>query len=666
MQKNIQRKQVQQVKISKVSTWDSRFGASISPHVITLKKSSYQETEMPFVKESGHERVSLNLKTKIRDKKSGKQLRFRLKFPPLPKPHLPRWEFASLSGIAVFLIISSLLISPLQAFSYFEETKKNERDRLALLGNYFKDIEKGIAREDEIATIYKTTSERITQWLPFLTKIPWIENNTKVILKDLHENFPKISLMGELFLRIFTEPEERRYLIFFQNNHEIRPTGGFLGSFLFVSLKNGKVERLEIPTGGTYDLNGQLSTLTLSPEPLHVINARWQCQDMNWFFDFPTSAQKMKKCYEKSRGETVDGVVAINASILPELFTLLGPFTDPPTGEILTSENILSFLENRIQVESYTRGEAPKQILEDLFPQIISRVQTLPFSQWQAVAKVFLGGLQRREIQLYSRESSIQKNITQLGWAGNILEKQGDYLAVVHSNIGGEKTDAVIEENILHKTIVEEDGALLNEVSITRKHRGIEGELFTGVANQDYIRVYVPYGAAFLSASGFDISPDFEEDPEMPFYERDEELSRIEGTSWIDPESQTKIYDESGKTVFGNWVILLPGEEKTATIRYRLPFKLPIVSRERNFFAKLFHSENNDTVSYRFYAQRQSGMEKQSLVKEMKYPSQFSPQALLPEEIVKTKPGEIMFDLDPFTKDAYSFIMFSFAYGRSK
>ncbi len=655
-------KQKSQIKIHRVDTWDSRFISGVSPHVLRLKKNTeHTDTFADFYskkkKRSSDDFLFLNKKNQ-----RTKKWKFSLNIFHWKKP---QWEYVSLATMATFMFVAFILIAPLHVFSFFEETKKTEVERFSLLAQYVADINKGIPRQKEIAELYKTSSDEISKWLPLITKIPWIEDTHQIFFENLAKNFPQLSLMGEFFLHILTDPTEKNYLIFFQNNQEIRPTGGFLGSFLFVSIKNGKIERMELPSGGTYDLNGQLKHLIFSPEPLRVINARWECQDMNWFFDFPTSAKKMKECYEEARGETIDGVLVFNASLLPPFISLLGDIEDPSTGKILTSENILSFLTARIEIESYARSEAPKQVLQDLLPRIIERVHAFSFQEYQGVLKLFFDGLMRREIQMYVEDASFQKLITQLGWSGTMLRTEGDYLAVVHSNIGGEKTDGVIHEDIVETTLIEEDGTIVDTVNITRSHRGQLGDLFTGVVNTDYVRVYVPFGSTFLSGTGFDSEPLFEENRDTYLYVKDKDISHIESSSWIDPESGTKIYDELGKTVFANWMILEPGETKTTTLRYRLPYKLPFVSMEKDFISRIFHPEKDDLLPYNFYLQRQSGMEQQTFRKEIEYPAQkFILKTSDPMPPIFSTQGKATFDLGPFTKDLYSFIIFSLSYGR--
>ncbi|MBI2636763.1 MAG: DUF4012 domain-containing protein, partial [Parcubacteria group bacterium] len=72
---------------------------------------------------------------------------------------------------------------------------------------------------------------------------------------------------------------DRRYVVLFQNNNELRPAGGFIGSLAFVDVRGGKVTNIEVPGGGAYDFQGYLSEHVLAPKPLSLINARWELQD---------------------------------------------------------------------------------------------------------------------------------------------------------------------------------------------------------------------------------------------------------------------------------------------------------------------------------------------------------------------------------------------------
>ncbi|MEK9152448.1 MAG: DUF4012 domain-containing protein, partial [Patescibacteria group bacterium] len=131
----------------------------------------------------------------------------------------------------------------------------------------------------------------------------------------------------------------RRYLTVFQNNAELRATGGFIGSFALLDVKKGEIKNIDMPGGGSYDLQGSLKSNYAAPQPLRLINPRWQFQDANWSPDFATSAQTISWFYGKSGGPSVDGVIAINASFMEKLLEVTGPIEMPEYGKTVTSRN---------------------------------------------------------------------------------------------------------------------------------------------------------------------------------------------------------------------------------------------------------------------------------------------------------------------------------------
>src|SRR3989339_149844 len=55
-------------------------------------------------------------------------------------------------------------------------------------------------------------------------------------------------------LKIFLGFEiDKRYMLVFQNNTEMRASGGFMGSFAVIDFADGQITNLDVPGGGTYD-----------------------------------------------------------------------------------------------------------------------------------------------------------------------------------------------------------------------------------------------------------------------------------------------------------------------------------------------------------------------------------------------------------------------------
>jgi hypothetical protein len=399
-----------------------------------------------------------------------------------------------------------------------------------------------------------------------------------------------------------------RYLALFQNNTEIRPTGGFVGSFAEVDIENGAIEDLELPGGGTYDVQGQLDAFVESPEPIGLISPRWEFQDGNWFPDFPTSAKKMQWFYEHAGGPTTDGVIAVNATFLEKLLGVIGPVEVPAYGVTIDAENFLFTTEKIVEVDNGTTA-TPKAFLGDLAPLLLEKIQNADTKLLLQIIAVVEEGLQERDIQLYFRDNDAQRTMHDLGYDGAIAQTSGDYLMVVNTNIGGGKTDVVIEQTVDVAVDIAESGSIVDTVTITKTHKGMANALFTGKNNVDYIRLYVPEGSVLLSADGFEVPPSalFEES-DVPLAP-DDDLSIVMSGKTRDAATGVDIWNEFGKTVFGGWMQTAPGETETVTFSYRIPQVLFEDVEEDSLATQLRRTFGfDDHDSYSMFVQKQSGV----------------------------------------------------------
>lgn len=129
-------------------------------------------------------------------------------------------------------------------------------------------------------------------------------------------------------ITLLSSENRRHILILFQNPAEIRPGGGFLGSYADVAIKDGQIQGIDVRD--IYDPDGQLFQKIVPPYQLQTISENWGARDANWFFDFPTSAKtvsnflELSKMYEEN-GVTFDGVIAINIPVIQSLLEVTGP-----------------------------------------------------------------------------------------------------------------------------------------------------------------------------------------------------------------------------------------------------------------------------------------------------------------------------------------------------
>ncbi|MDO8509519.1 MAG: DUF4012 domain-containing protein [bacterium] len=418
----------------------------------------------------------------------------------------------------------------------------------------------------------------------------------KSIFSSILNDLKNLTDLGNTIQDIFGGQGLRRYLLVFQNEDEIRPTGGFIGSLAIMEIKDGAIKKLDILPGGSYDLQGQLSEFIIPPAPLTLSNKRWEFQDANWFPDFPTSAEKLLWFYQHSRDITADGVIAINSSVLERLLSITGPITDEARGLTISSDDAIHKIQNIVETGPEKSKNKPKQVLADLAPKFFTYFQNTEPQNLFPLLINLQEALERKEIQAYFIDYNTENSIQEYGWGGQMIQNilGQDYLMVVNTNIAGQKTDAKIRQNISHQAVVQDDGSVIDTVIITRTHEGQnEGGLY-GSPNVDYIRLYVPEGSELISASGFSWPEEKRFRVPEDWYKKDLTLSSIEKEIKIDNRTGTRITNEFSKTAFANWVITEPGQTSQIEFTYRLPHKL-------------FSGESKNATRYQLILQRQSG-----------------------------------------------------------
>jgi hypothetical protein len=436
---------------------------------------------------------------------------------------------------------------------------------------------------------------------------------------------------------ILGETQTRRYLVIFQNNAELRPTGGFIGSFALVDVDRGAIKAVEVPAGGSYDLQGSLKASVLSPDPLRLVRAKWEFQDANWFPDFPTSAKKLTWFYNQSSGPSVDGVIALNAPILANLLDAVGPINMPAYGITATSTTVLQTAQEIVESPTARASGKPKQFIADLMPLVLQKIMSGGGDQAVRTLGIFTKALQEKDIQMSFSDDSEEQAFDELGWTGHIdpLPQGFDSFELVRANIAGAKTDAVMAAKIDHASVVADDGSITDHVTVTLTHNGHKGDQFTGVRNVTYLRLYVPEGSKLIKAGG-DIRP-----PAPSFFDTppegcspDKTLADVTGVVLHDPMSGTAINNEFGRTVYGVWTQTDPGASSTVSFDYTLPFAVNPVAPAPNLAQQFgLAAVTAPSAPFGLIMNKQSGAGATEISSSLKLPAGWYPSFASPEGI---------------------------------
>ncbi|MDD2766240.1 MAG: DUF4012 domain-containing protein [Candidatus Moranbacteria bacterium] len=510
----------------------------------------------------------------------------------------------SLAGISSVAIIEELFLSKeasaqgekVSWLDFFSRVEKPLEDILAELTLGNQSIEK--VHLDDIP------EEKREQFLLARKSLP----TTIGLIKSVHQN-------KAIIQELLGGNGPRKYLFLLQNNQELRATGGFIGTYALMDIQTGSVKQFFVD--GIFNPDGQLKENIVPPKPIQKISAAWSLHDSNWFPDFPTSAEKAIFFYEKTGGPTVDGVITLTPTVMQKLLVVTGPITLPQYGITVDAENFIPIIQEQVETKYDKEENQPKKVLADLTALLVETVLASQDKETlYGMMSALTEGLNEKQILIYMRHAETEALIDEAGWSGRILSTEKDYLSVVHSNINGYKTDGVIDETIHHSAEIQENGSIIDTVTITRIHKGGDTPYdWWNKVNADYMRVYVPEGSTLLSAKGS--TWEFGEDPldyKALGFRVDVDVEREEKSITVDEKTGTRIYSEAGKTVFGGWVYVSPQESVVVEYRYLLPFTLD-----------MSNIQNGGVDSYTTLFQKQSGSIGSKLLLSVHFPNTIEP-----------------------------------------
>lgn len=348
-------------------------------------------------------------------------------------------------------------------------------------------------------------------------------------------------------------PEEKTYLFLLQNTNEVRATGGFIGTYGIIKVKNGILTFFK--TDNIYNLDKSATRLHVpAPEPFRKYTTRkdreWFLRDSNWSPDFPTAAQKAEWFYEQEGGkENLDGVFSITPAVLVSLLKLTGPLT--VENLTFTHENVVDQLQYQVE-KGYLQEGLPsserKEIIGTLGRMVLEKVMNLSQDKFHELYSLFSRHALEKDILVYFNDQLMQTFARDASWTGKVRSTEGDFLQIIDTNLIAMKTDKVMEKKITYNVVEHQEGHVTGRVELTYTNTG-DYTWETG-RYKDYVRLFIPEGSKIIDTKGAQISED------------NHELAPLE------------VSHEHGKMVVGAFFTVEPKTTKTFFVEYQLPPKI--------------------------------------------------------------------------------------------
>lgn len=458
--------------------------------------------------------------------------------------------------------------------SFNEFSKEEKRKILQLLFESAPELN-GIKANLDLAYLNLKQVKAKGILLPFQGRVNELRENLQESSGLLARLIPLTQMLPELA----GYPDASHFLVMLQNSDELRPTGGFLGTYGILEVEYGDIIRFD--THDIYHMDMPVKDLINIEPPIPIreyMVDKWYMRDANWSPDWPSSAKQIEWFYKKENsllppkdqinnfeGE-FEGIIGITPGFVKSLIGLVGPVNIE--GVEYNQDNFTELLEYRVE-RGYVELGVPKWNRKEVIGQIVKelkiRLLNLPLSRLNEIINIVETNINKKDILVYLKDQQIQRIAEDFGWAGEVKNTDGDYLMIIDANLAALKTDAVMNRSINY-SVEKSASGLFAKLRVNYAHHG--GFDWRTTRYRTYTRVYVPYGS---------------------------QLVKIDGLT----DDEVDIGQEFNKTYFGGFISIEPGKMRSLYLEYKLPENIYEIAR---------------LGKYELYLQKQPGKDVEALI----------------------------------------------------
>lgn len=433
--------------------------------------------------------------------------------------------------------------------------------------------------DNEISGINENRYPKTIQGMTVRDNIASAKSTVAGLANSLSNFQPIVKLLPDLL----GNPEPRKYLLLFQNDAELRATGGFLTAYATLTITKGKIE----PgiSEDIYTLDNGFKRKVPAPDPIKKylpLVYNWNLRDMNLSPDFKVSMDTFTTYMkESSVAPEYDAIIAIDTEVPVRILKVLGPIGVPGYGGKFSAENdprcdcpqVIYELENIITRPTYEIREGRKSILGPLMNSMLANMMGSPKAKWAEFFNIFVESIEQKHLLMYFKDENKQLAAEALGAAGRISAYEGgDYLHINDSNFAGAKSNLFVESEVTQEISLNDDGSATKKLTLTYKNPqkgdncNLEaGQLCLNGVLRSWNRLYVPKGSVLKSGRGFEADMETSEDLGYTV---------LEGFFTLAPQSVKKLEIEytipAGTIKDDDYRILIQNQPGTDPVRHTI------------------------------------------------------------------------------------------------
>ena len=291
---------------------------------------------------------------------------------------------------------------------------------------------------------------------------------------------------------------KKTYLVVLQNNAELRPTGGFIGSYALVTFDQFRL--LDWKVEDVYAADGQLKGHVEPPAEIkeYLGEAGWYLRDSNWDPDFPSAARQIEWFFEKETGMQVDGIFAMNLFVIQDLLRVFGPIDIPDYEQAITAENLFEKAQFRSEMNFFPGSTQKKDFLGSVGKHLFFAIEQSQPQDLAKFAAALIRSLQKGQLLLAVNDAGMALTIQNFGWDGSLKDVKctaqnnepcvKTYLALREANVGVNKANYYIKRGLIVSQVME-DGKLTTQLTINLQNLG-NNSVWPSGTYKNYLRIY--------------------------------------------------------------------------------------------------------------------------------------------------------------------------------
>ncbi|MCR4276546.1 MAG: DUF4012 domain-containing protein [Candidatus Roizmanbacteria bacterium] len=343
-------------------------------------------------------------------------------------------------------------------------------------------------------TIIEEDLDVIAQKIPIKNKF---FDKIKEKLIEQADNIRKAQKIIDYFQKTISQEKISKYVIFFANNMELRPGGGFIGSFGIFEIGNYSIG--EIKVYDIYDADGQLTVHLEPPKPIsQYLNVpHWFFRDSNFSPDFFTNYQKALFFLEREMKMTdFSGGILITTTAVENILYAFNDLYLPDFKEYINAKNF--YLKTQLYVEKkfFPGSIQKKTFLSSIVRQIKNNIDTVDIKTLFSQVKK---SLDEKQIVVFFEDQNFQSLFDSSYWSGRVIEPKCtlskncviDYVFPYDANVGANKANFFINRFFNLKIKIDAQGKISHLLSLQYKNDS-PAEIFPTGYYRNYFQILLP------------------------------------------------------------------------------------------------------------------------------------------------------------------------------